>query len=316
MDSRILFLCLPLFLIACQPKFDVIELHGLNDLIPEGIAVDPETGTIYLSSLYQDKIVSYAPEDYLGKDLIASRAQGFKHGLGMEVRDNLLFALSYENLGDRYASMLLVYDLAQQKIINTYQHPDTLSIGMNDLAVSPDYTVYMTDSGNGRVFQLAYPFGSLEVFMADTQFYFPNGIAISGDGQTLYVDSYSQGLRIIDIPSKTILNAKSDETAGIGIDGVKFAHGDLYAIVNGGNDKSKHGLFQIELSDNQREIVRVKPLIQGHEKMNIPTTLSVAGDHVYVLANSQLESLDQQQHRLIDPGTLTPTYVIQYPIQR
>ena len=63
---------------------EVIEIHTDKELIPEGIAVHPQTGTIYLSSLHQNKIVAVDKEGKV-QDLIASNAEGYMMGLGMKL---------------------------------------------------------------------------------------------------------------------------------------------------------------------------------------------------------------------------------------
>ena len=44
--------------------------------------------------------------------------------------------------------------------------------------------------------------------------------------------------------------------------------------------------------------------------MNIPTTFDIVGDRIYLLANSQLENLDQDKNEILRKEELTNTYII------
>jgi len=44
--------------------------------------------------------------------------------------------------------------------------------------------------------------------------------------------------------------------------------------------------------------------------MNIPTTIDIVDGYAYILANSQLDNLDQDKNEIIDPENLTNTYVL------
>ena len=55
-----------------------------NDVIPEGITIDPVKGTVYVSSIAHKKIIAV---DGNGKteDFITTNQDGFLEGLGMKI---------------------------------------------------------------------------------------------------------------------------------------------------------------------------------------------------------------------------------------
>ena len=65
-----------------------------KDLIPEGIAVDSRTGSIFVSSIAKQKIIRIDAHGK-SKDFISKNEHGFMEGLGMNVdmKRNLLWAI-------------------------------------------------------------------------------------------------------------------------------------------------------------------------------------------------------------------------------
>lgn len=305
----LLFLFGPL----CTAQTDVLEITYDKALIPEGIAVDPKEGKLYLSSILRKKIVETDLASGKSTDFIGSGAYGYKPGIGITIKNRRLFALGSEKKNGSWSSILLVLDLEDGSLIHSYMLNETGNHLMNDLAISTSGQIFITDTERHRVYKLDYPDGSLSIFLDDAQIQYPNGIAISEDNTKLFVDSWSHGIRVVDIKSGEILNDKHEGTTQIGIDGLKYHAGHLYAIRNGAESEG-HGLIKIQLSENEETIEGITPLLVGHENMNLPTTLAIAEGYIYVLANSQLDNLDQDTYTIIDEDKLTPTYILKYKI--
>lgn len=309
----------PLLFIIClscsiTPK--IIEIDYKKDLIPEGITIDPSTQTIYLSSVHQHKIIAYDLKTKAAKDFISTDEKGYGTGVGMIAKDGKLFTLSSQKINGKNRSSLLVFDLQTAALLNSYQLKDTMSHFMNDLAISANNQIYITDSEIHRIYKLDYPNGAIDVFLEDEQIQYPNGIAVADEDSKLFIDSWTSGVRIVDITTKAILNKKNEATAEIGIDGLKYYKGDLYAIRNSGKDKKQHGLIQIRLNESETEIMEVKNILLGHEKFNLPTTFCVHHGQAFIIANSQMDNLDQNINQIINPTELTNTYILQQKIKK
>ncbi|NQU85830.1 MAG: SMP-30/gluconolactonase/LRE family protein [Mariniphaga sp.] len=305
----ILFFIL-IVIIGCNSKqTKVIEIEYDKAIIPEGIAINSENGKLYLSSLHKEKIVEYDLKNKKAEDLTTSKEYGFKSGVGMIVKDNKLFALSGD-MTKIQSSILVVIDLETNELLHSYTVNDTVSHFMNDLTISENNQIYITDTRRHIVYKLDYPSGEIENFMIDDQIKYPNGISISENGEKLFVDSNTEGIRIIDIDSKKILNKKNDYTSNSGVDGLKYYKGNLYAVRNFGDDNNQHGFIKLVLSKNQEEIVEVVPVLLGHEKLNVPTTFDIFKDYAYFIANSQMKNLDQEKNQIINPDSLTNTFII------
>ncbi|MEK6153578.1 SMP-30/gluconolactonase/LRE family protein [Flavobacteriaceae bacterium 3-367] len=304
-----------LYGLGCMAQAEVLEISYDKALIPEGIAVDSKQGKLYLSSIHRRKIVETDLASGKSIDFIGSGAYGYKPGIGITVKDHRLFALGSEKKNDSWSSILLVLDLEDGSLLHSYKLNEEGNHLMNDLAISRSGQIFITDTERHRVYKLDYPDGSLSVFLDDAQIQYPNGIAISEDNTKLFVDSWSHGIRVVDIKTGEILNGKHEGTTKIGLDGLKYHAGHLYAIRNGG-EKEAHGLIKIPLSENEQTVGGIIPLLVGHEKMNLPTTLAIAEGHIYVLANSQLDNLNQDTYTVIDEAKLTPTYILKYKIEQ
>jgi len=72
------------FSLAAQSGAKVITTLTEKDVIPEGITVNPATGTIYVSSIYLKKIIAIN-NDGSHKDFIKSGQDEFLEGLGMKI---------------------------------------------------------------------------------------------------------------------------------------------------------------------------------------------------------------------------------------
>ncbi len=294
----------------CSGKEMVYEIKADKDLIAEGIAVNPANGMLYLSSYHKNKIVRYDPASGTCEDFIKSGEHGFKGGVGMLIHNELLFSLSSEKTATHSTSLLLVFDPVSSRLVHSYTLQDTAAHFMNDLAIGPGNDIYITDTERHMVYRLSYPRGTITTALKDESLKYPNGIAISDDGSKLYVDSWTHGIRIVDTDSGQILNGPHGPTSQYGIDGLKYYRGNLYAIRNGGTDKSGHGLVRIALNSAGDSLGAITPVLLGHEKMDIPTTFAIHEGFAYILANSQLENLDQETNLILEPDSLTYTYII------
>lgn len=304
-----------ILLAGCSQQTSVYEVYAERSLIPEGIVYDSKKGIFYLSSIYHDKIITYDPETGQTRDLISTGQYGYKHGIGMEVKDGLLFALSSTKTPEESSSILIAYDLDQDKFIRSYTLNDTIDHFMNDLAISDDLKIYITDTDRHMLYQLEYPDGEISEYLTDPSLQYPNGIAISEDDKFLYVDSWSDGIRVVDLEKSRVINRSyAGSSLKIAVDGLKYFEGDLYGIRNGDRDKSLHGLVKIGLGKDKTTIDTIMPLLIDHPAMNIPTTLSVVDGVAYVLANSQLDRLDQRNHQIRHRDSLTPTYIIKHKL--
>jgi hypothetical protein len=155
---------------------------------------------------------------------------------------------------------------------------------------------------------IKYPGDSIAQYYSDSTTISPNGIDLSQDGKRLFIASDKYGIRILDRESKKIINGI--DTAAAGIDGIKYYNSSLYAVKNSALDHSKHRLLKINLSKDNNLIESVEGLELRNDLWNVATTIDIKDGYLYLLANSQMDNLDQEALRIIDTKVLTNTYVV------
>jgi WD40 repeat protein len=294
--------------ICCQSNsIKKLNLLGSKDLIPEGISINMQT--VFISSIHKNKIVQFNLNDNKITDFIEPNQYGFKSGVGLFSKDSLLFALTNDLIhADSLTSSLFVFDINQKKLIKVFQLKDSVKHFLNDLTINVLNQVFITDSKQHTIYKLDYPNGQIEEYLAKSDNKYPNGIALSKDNKKLFIASENNGLRIVDIATKSILNKPSLETRGL--DGIKYHDGKIYAIRNADKSIEKHKLLAISLTENEEEIKRVETLIEKNSLFNVPTTLDIANGYIYMIANSQMDNLNQSTNKIIDSIILTNTYIL------
>jgi len=303
-------------ILGCQGQQNlnvhIIELQISKSTIPEGIALDPNTKEIYISSVHEDKLTKSSNDGTSFSTVLTKEEHEYTIGVGLDIWRNELYALGKKNR--RSQAILIVKDL-KSEMVTTFQLKDIESTYFNDLAIDKDGNCYITDTDNHKIYYFDKKTKEISVYLEHEDIKYPNGIAISEDGTRLFIDSYTNGLRILDTNGKAILNDKHDSTSYRGIDGLKYYKQNLYFIINGEENTELHGLYKIELKNNMSELGFPIPVLLDHDKMNLPTTFSIIKDELYILANSQLANLNQETNQIKEPHNLTNTYILKLIIE-
>jgi sugar lactone lactonase YvrE len=276
-----------------------------KDLIPEGIAYDPVDGAFFLSSLHKRKIVRVKPGARgklpIVEDFTSEAQDGLYSTLGMKVdagRRILWVCSSAEAFMKGYAesdagrAALFKYDLVTRKLVRKYQLGPTPHHLLNDLALNSQGDVFVTDIASGEIFTLAHDKDELEVFIPAGRFDSPNGIAISGDGQRLYISDMPLGVYVLDV--KTKHSQRLTQPVGIspsGSDGLYFYHNSLLGILNIVSDRASR-VARFHLNPSGDGLTRAEVVDCDHPLYQWPTTGVIVGDSLYYIANSQFGSFD------------------------
>ena len=160
----------------------------------------------------------------------------------------------------------------------------------NDLAVSPDGTVYVTDTERGEVYRLRPNGRHLETFLVPRQFREPNGIAVSSDGRRLFVADESAGIAVVDLRTRVcrpLGRASSMNLAGI--DGLYVTAGALVAVQNAAGTER---ILRLDLSNDLERVTRLTVLESRNPLFAVPTTGAMVDGWFYYIANSHVDQLD------------------------
>ncbi len=292
-----------------------------KDLIPEGIAYDARTGSFFLGSLYKRKIVRIGKA---GKAADFSKPEdGLWDVLGMKVDParRILWVCSAAgaSAGEQDgASGLFRYDLATGRLASRHVLPGKPQPHLlNDVALGRNGEVFVTDSKGGGLYRLRPGQEQLEVFVEPGTLIYPNGVALSPDGKKLFVADFAKGLSTVDVATRQVRPLPHPERVNVaGIDGLYYFQGERPL-----QGERPHGgsLVAVQNAAGTERIVRFRlrpglDAIDSEEILEsrnplfvIPTTGTLAGGSLVYIANSQLESLDDQ-------GRLKPGVKLEEPV--
>lgn len=269
-----------------------------KDLIPEGIAHDPKTGDFFVGSTLQRKIVRI---DKAGKasDFTTSGQDGLQGVLGMKVdpATRTLWACSGPSARvSTEPSHLFRYDLATGGLKGKYGLPGGPPHLCNDIALGKGGEVFVTDSTGGAIHRLRPGKEALETLVPLKTLIYPNGLAISTDAKRLFVADF-RGLSSVDVATGKVEALKYPEQVNVtGVDGLYLYGGHLVAVQNGSGAER---VVRFKLNAAKTAILSEEILESRNPLFQIPTTGVVSGSSLFLIANSYLESVDDQ-------GTLKP----------
>lgn len=316
MKNTIAFLLLFVFL-GCKQEPPKEYILTDPELVPEGIAYSKKTHSFYLTSLSKAKIIKVDRVTGHQEDFIGEREFGYQPGVGVLADDerNRLYALGgYYRLKDSI-SALYAFDLTTRELVKRVDVPRTGEHFLNDLIMDKAGNLYITDTKDSSVYRLTTGSDSLELFFTSPEIKYPNGIAISDDNTKLYVAAFQDGVRILDIKEKKLLNQADTSGISNGIDGLEFFGGNLYAVQNGVKANG-HNFRKLVLNKEQDQIMDVE-VIDGHNpELELPLTFCMADHQAIVIANSNLQYWNQTTLKFdVVPDSLKNTKLLVYELE-
>ncbi|MGH1365149.1 MAG: hypothetical protein ACRBF0_16430 [Calditrichia bacterium] len=287
---RICIVLLTVCLVGCggqEPSVRTIELPK-KDLIPEGTAFNETTNSIYVGSIYRQKIIEITIDgevrDLLGQDLFGELSP-----VGIEFDDSnhtlwINMALSpvvNQTLAEEWKTGLMAYDI-KKKVSWHYLLEDSLPSFFNDLTVLPNGDVIITETANARLFRFDATIQKLQLYANLEETNFPNGITYHEPSRNLFV-STNQGIVKIDMVSKeqTLLNVADGINATV-IDGLSLH--ENYFI---GHQSSKITRFYV---DKSFTTLTESDVFDSGPEFDSSTTGEVGDGFYHYIVNSQIRS--------------------------
>jgi len=284
------------------------------DLIPEGIAWDPVGRSLYVGSLYKKKIVRVGPDGAV-RDFVRSGQDGLWTVLGMTVDEKrrTLWVVSAADGREGEAagsSGLFAFDLETGSLRGKHVlgGPSEKHL-FNDLVMTPDGDIYLTDSAAGAIWRLPNQASALEKFLPPGTFDYPNGLAF--DRGRLYVADFVKGVSIVDLETRTVRPLRHARDVSLhDIDGLYFYKGSLVAIQNGPG-MERVALFRLNPSGEGVEAVRI--IESRNPDFRTPTTGAIVGSELFYLANTQLTDLGDDE-KLAPGARLRDVLILKAPL--
>jgi len=164
-------------------------------------------------------------------------------------------------------------------------------VAVSDLAAGPEGTIYASDPIGGGVYRAARGAEVLSPLVAPGTLRSPQGLAVSADGQRLYVSEYRYGLAIIALGTGAVTRLVSEVPVALdGIDGLWRQGDELIAVQNG---TSPMRIIALRLSDDGSRITGHRVLEQANPEWTEPLGGSIADETLYYVGNGQWDRFDK-----------------------
>ena len=296
-------------------KAEAVCTLPLPDLMPEDVAFDQAAGTFVVSSiqhhtLYRVKLPK-AGEGECGLQEIRLEDQARRWpvlAVSSDATRNLLWMTACAMPGftgfpkdDEGKAALFAVDGASGKVVRRF---DLRSRGpgvLGDMTVTPDGTVYVSDSIGGGVYRVQGNLKTAELEKIAGDFFSPQTPALASDGKRLFVADYAMGIGVVDLtrpnpPGQLNYLAHPESIAVTGLDGLYLAGDTLIGIQNGVEPPR---IMRYHLNPAQTEITSGEVVEQSTDRLGEPTHVTGLSGWFYVTANVGWNKID-------DRGQLKP----------
>lgn len=266
------------------------------DLIPEGLAADNQTGSIYVSSLHKRKIVEITRHGEV-RDFAKSMQDDLFSTVGMEVDETRrhLWVVSCSGpnmLGSEsvrpWITRIHQYDVDSKSLLKVFELKSDERAFLNDLTVTKNGDVFISESLEPAIYQIKAGSSELTKFYGDSwghQFF--NGLALSSDEKTLY-QAHSDGIIRIHAETGQFLG-RLDHPLNMAlgnIDGLAFWNGHLICH----QSSLFGGVEMYQLNPSGDEVVFRTSLERNHPAFDQASTGEILGDRYVFIANAQMRS--------------------------
>ncbi len=298
---------------------DAREAFRLPDakFVPEGIDYDPKGKRHFIGSVTQRRILQRSRNGTFAD--FSRTTDGLKSVLGVRVDAprGLLYAVSTNSFAratnEGVDNALFVYDLKTAALRARLRVPEAVSL--NDVAVGPRGEVAVSDSGAGTIYVLdpaPGPIGELIFLVPPRRLSSSNGLVFAPDGTRLFVAT-ATGIVAVDVASGEFQRlAQPDDIATGAIDGLYVHDGDLIGVQN---VICPGRVVRLDIDEEGRAIRGLTVLQAYHQALDEPTTGTIVGKSLHVIANSSVARV-APDGSLRDEATLEPASILAVPLSR
>ena len=287
-----------------------------KDLFCEGIAHDSLSGKFFLSSMHKNKIVQIVN----GKttDFIKTNQYGFVGGVGLHVdnKRRILWACSGNIMGKYSRTGIFAFDLKTKKLLKkVFFAKDTSQRLFNDIAIAQNGDIYVTNTLNHSVWKWNLEMDKPIKLPILSEMKYANGITVSEDNKYLFVAT-NEGLKRINLSNNAyeLLKMPTTEINAKGLDGITFFKNSIIGVQNDVKDNSLIKLNRYYLNEAFNEITKVEIIDTNNKYFDVATTFVIANNQLFLLANSQMDNLDQEKLSVKDKNKMKETIILKYEI--
>ena len=272
--------------------FTVPEMTGLI----EGLAWREKTGDFFFGDVHH-RAVWLRSKDKKVRRFSAEDENLFGvFGLAVDEERGALWAATsavpamrgYGNELDGAAGVA-EFDLetgALRRVVLVPKTSDHMTHVIGDLALAPDGSIFLPDSGAPVIWRLAPHAEALEAFVESPEFMSVQGVVVAAELNTLFVADYANGLLRVDLASRAVRRMESPpNTTLIGIDAlIRAPNSDLVGIQNG---LKPARVLRLTLDETGESVAKVTVIESAHLNMPAPGLGCVAlGGDLYFIGNA------------------------------
>jgi hypothetical protein len=287
-------------------------------VMPEALAHDSETGRFFIGTIHDGRIlvsengeewtVFADPEGIEPLKAVFDMAVDAERGY-LWVATGSVPQFEGHQRDQRAPAGLLKLDLASGELLAFHSLPQDGNARLpGTMTLAPDGTVFAADFNAPLLYRLPAGEEEIQPFFAHHNFSSLRGLAVSADGERLYVADYEVGILIISLGETQQawkLHVPENLNEG-GIDGLYWWDNHLVAIQNG---ISPARVLRLELGPDGLGVVAVAPVVAAHEDFDVPTFGTMVDEHLYFFAVSHWQHVDTR-------GRARDSALPQVPIMR
>ncbi|MFG2493549.1 SMP-30/gluconolactonase/LRE family protein [Streptomyces caniferus] len=264
------------------------DLPG-DRIYPEGIAADPRTGEIYVGSYETGAVYKATPGHRAARIFLPSGTDGRTTANGLKVDRAGRLWVTDSTAG------VAVYDLHDRKLIARFDVPGRVKPFVNDLAIAPDGSAYVTDSNRGVLYRVtpgqlaraAAHGGRAELTTAyDLTHVLPsipagspglNGIVVDPSGRYLLTVNTTAGtLYRVDLASGAVRHVTLRGGGVLHGDGLDMRGNTLWVVHN-----TTNAISRWKVGDDGRSARRGRSITDP--SLQVPTTMVHSGGRLFVV---------------------------------
>ena len=301
------------------PLANASVAHRLHDavLLPEDLAFDAGTRTLYVSSIHRRKVIAIDSAGVL-RDFIPPAQNGIwgVYGLALDAPRGLLWGSMAAgptcdgfDPADSGRTALVGWDLNSGVERLRVELPrDGGRHVLGDITLGKDGTVFATESVGGGLFALRPDAGTLDTLAAPGTFGSPQSPVALPGGDRLLVADYPRGIMAFDLATGSVSPfPKPRSLAATGIDGLTLVPRDgapgLLAVQNGTQPRR---LLWLSLDADMTRITGWKVLEQASPALGEPNHAIVVGDDAVLIGNSGWERVNGRDELETGPDDVPP----------
>jgi hypothetical protein len=265
---------------------------------PEAMAWDEGSERLLVGTQEGGKIIALTLDGKVSELLSADKKNGMNaiYGLAVDAERNRLWVSSaatpaFGKLadGELGRTALLEFDLESLELLNRFeptsdQGPHLLGA----LVLSPAGDVYVLDRAHTMLLVKPAAGKLLSPFMANKQLTRFRDLAISDNGEKLYVADANMGILVVDLEKQVAGMLAGPESLNLGaISGLDYSNGRLYVLQDG---IAPQRLQRIDLDPSGTSAANIILLASGLEQYQGPSFGRVHGEDIYYFAGGNLDA--------------------------